>query len=181
MALPATGTTISFNEIRIELGSPGASPFSIRDAEIGTYGLIQSCSIPRPTGSVPSSISEWWSYAHNQTGSLYVNGDIGASCEAACLSTPSVPCDHNVYQYGGVYYSSAQCSATANTFIVPQVDCFNPGSKIGQPCYYFSNGTLVSTTTCTTCVGFGEPCAVNTDCCAPLTCGSGLTCTDQGD
>jgi hypothetical protein len=181
MVMPSTDNAISFNELRIELGFPNQTSFNIRDAEIGNYSPIQSCSVPRPTGSVPSSLSEWWAYAHNQTGSLYVNGDIGDSCFNACNSTPSIPCDHYVYNYNGTYYTTAQCNSLANTFIVPPTNC-SGGTKVGQTCYEFSNGVLVSNSvTCTTCVGFGEPCAVNTDCCAPLTCGSGLTCTDQGD
>jgi hypothetical protein len=65
MALPASGP-ISMNDIRVELGFPSQSPFSLYTAETGGYVLLNQCSTFRPNGSTPDRIAEWYSYNHTQ-------------------------------------------------------------------------------------------------------------------
>jgi len=65
MALPASGP-ISMNDIRVELGFPSQSPFSLYSAETGSYVLLNQCSTSRPNGSTPDRIAEWYSYNHTQ-------------------------------------------------------------------------------------------------------------------
>jgi hypothetical protein len=65
MALPASGT-ISMNDIRVELGFPSQSPFSLYSAETGSYVLLNKCSTYVPNGSTPDSMAEWYSYNHTQ-------------------------------------------------------------------------------------------------------------------
>jgi hypothetical protein len=187
MVLPSTGNLISFNQIRIELGVAGATGFNLGGAAGGAYNAIQNCESPFPNATDPDAINEWWSYDHSKQASSYATGDIGESCQNVCNSLPGIPCDKTVYAFSGVYYFNPVCTdkvgqSLGTSFLVDRIDCSSGASKNGRPCYEFnSNGELINTTTCTQCGNLGDPCAVNNDCCAPLTCGSGLTCTDQGD
>lgn len=63
MALNSSGQ-ISMNDIRIELGIPTQSPFSLDTAENGSYVLLNQCSPSKPSSTNPASISEWYSYCH---------------------------------------------------------------------------------------------------------------------
>ena len=66
MALPSSGT-LTMNAIRIELGIPTQSPFSLDTAENGGYVTINVCSPSRPSSGNPAAMSEWYSYNHTAT------------------------------------------------------------------------------------------------------------------
>ena len=72
MTLPASGSRISFNDIRTEINVPNQAPFKIGEAERGTYSNINSNS--NVINSNPAKLSEWGSYSHI-TGSCAVLTD----------------------------------------------------------------------------------------------------------
>lgn len=65
MTLPSSGNTISFNDLRVELGISSQAPFSITSASTGLYVTINTNSPSYPNSSTPHAISEWWSYNHS--------------------------------------------------------------------------------------------------------------------
>lgn len=67
MTLPSSGNTISFNDLRVELGVSSQAPFSITSASTGLYATINTNSPSYPNASTPHAISEWWSYNHTAT------------------------------------------------------------------------------------------------------------------
>ena len=66
--LPSSGL-LKFSDIRTELGS-SAAPFLLHQAEIGTYGPLNTSSPHKPDGSSPSAVSEWYEYTN--TPSIHV-------------------------------------------------------------------------------------------------------------
>lgn len=176
MVLPSTGNTISFNDIRIELGVGSASPFDIAGAAAGTFSQIQNCQAPWPDsgstqGANPDAINEWWSYDHSKTGSLWAQGNVGSSCFNLCNG--SAGCNQVIYQFGSKYYQgSDRCIASSimNTSFVAPTTCIG-GTNIGQTCYTFVNSEITSTETCTACLPNGDPCPPDpTDCCSGGCC-----------
>jgi hypothetical protein len=72
MTLPASGSRISFNDIRTEINVPSQAPFKIGEAERGTYSNINYNS--NVVNSNPAKLSEWGSYSHI-TGSCAILSD----------------------------------------------------------------------------------------------------------
>lgn len=178
MVLPATGTAISFNDIRIELGVGSASPFDIAGAAADNFGQIQNCQTPYPTAANPDSISEWWAYNHSATGSIFVVGDDSTiNCDVACAGTAPFNCFDTVYNYGSGYYTDNTCRTTFTGYIVQPTNC-SSGTKIGQTCYHIDNGTLISETECTECYEQGQPCLESSQCCTGGCCNG--YCAEQG-
>jgi len=170
MVLPSTGNTISFNNIRIELGVPGATGFNLGGAASGDYSVIQNCQTPYPNATNPDSMSEWWSYDHSKTGSFFAEGKTGTSCFNVCNG--AVSCNETVYNYGSTYYlGTNKClsPSLANTFFIPPTSCAG-GTFSGQTCYEFSGGAIVSTTTCVLCSPLGDPCIDGSTCCSGACC-----------
>lgn len=66
MALPLSGQ-ISMNDIRIELGVPSQSPFSLDAARAGTYVAINPCSTYKPPATGQVSLADWYGYDQNQS------------------------------------------------------------------------------------------------------------------
>lgn len=64
MALQSSGP-ISLSQINLELGRSSTSTISLSLAETGTYAMINQASPSRPSGTTPSSLSEWYSYNHS--------------------------------------------------------------------------------------------------------------------
>jgi hypothetical protein len=64
MALPLSGQ-ISMNDIRIELGIPTQTPFSLSDAVNGVYVVINTCSPFYPSTTPPYNLSNWYGYDHS--------------------------------------------------------------------------------------------------------------------
>lgn len=170
MVLPSTGNLISFNQIRIELGVPGATGFNLGQAADGYYNAIQNCQSPYPNATNPDAISEWWSYDHSKTGSLWAQGKTGTSCYNVCNG--SVGCDANIYSYGSTYYDGTdRCypAYLANGAFIAPTAC-SGGTFSGQTCYTFSGGTITATETCTLCTPLGTPCIDGSTCCSGACC-----------
>lgn len=180
--LPSTGNTISFNDIRIELGVGSASPFDIAGAAADDFSQIQHCAGPWPDsgsaqGTNPDSISEWWSYNHSIRATVFVTGDDSTiSCDVACAGTAPYNCFDTVYNYGSGYYVNDTCRNTFTGYIVQPTNC-SSGTKTDQTCYYISNGALISETPCPApCNANGTPCIDSSTCCGG--CCNGY-CADQ--
>ena len=62
MTLPASGSRISFDDIRTEINVPSQAPFKLGDAERGVYSEINYNS--NVVNSNPAKLSEWGSYSH---------------------------------------------------------------------------------------------------------------------
>lgn len=177
MVLPSTGNTISFNDIRIELGVGSASPFDLAGAAADNFGQIQNCQSPYPTAADPDSINEWWSYNHLIRATQFLVGDdSNVNCATACAGTAPFNCFDSIYNYGAGYYSDDACRLPYSGFIVAPTNC-SSGTKEGQTCYEISNGSLISQTTCTTatceclggyctsqCPNPNNPCYTTADC-----------------
>lgn len=72
MTLPASGSRISFDDIRTEINVPEQAPFAIGQAERGIYSDINYNS--NITNSDPARLSEWSDYSHI-TGSCAILSD----------------------------------------------------------------------------------------------------------
>ena len=171
MVLPSTGNLISFNQIRIELGVPGATGFNLGGAASGDYAVIQNCQSPFPTATDPDAINEWWGYDNSIRASQFGQGKTGTSCSSICNGT--VDCNQVVYNYGSTYYvgdNACRSSFLGNTFFIAPTAC-SGGTFSGQTCYEFVNGTIASTETCVLCSPNGDPCPPDpTDCCSGGCC-----------
>jgi hypothetical protein len=72
MALPASGSRISFDDIRTEINVPNQAPFAIGEAERGSYSQINYNS--SVVNANPAKLSEWGAYSHI-TGSCAILSD----------------------------------------------------------------------------------------------------------
>jgi hypothetical protein len=102
MALPASPSQISFNDLRVELGISAQAPFSITTAATSGYVAINTSSPSFPNSSTPHAISEWYSYDHNATSCTALNG--GASLRYSTVT----PADPTICNSGGNEYTSNQ-------------------------------------------------------------------------
>jgi len=152
MPLPASGQ-ISFNDIRIELNVPSQTLFNLDSASLETYATLNKC-LSYPNSTNPDAINEWYNYCHSCTGSLAItDGDASAtSCNDACTSSPFIPCLFpDIYQSSSLYYYYPTCDlGPLTTYYAVYSGPGCSGTKLGQNCYTFSNGSLVSTEQCTT-------------------------------
>ena len=142
MVLPSTGNTISFNQIRIELGISSQAPFSIETAENGGYVALNKCAVPQPSPTNPASISEWWSYDNSA-----VSTEVGLmdSSTVSCADVCSQPVDGDTILYWNTGQTTVYTDTTCNT--LAPVGYYADLSRIN--CYtILSAGTLYSTTNC---------------------------------
>lgn len=140
MALPSTGT-LSFNDIRIELGVSGQSPFGLDEAENGTYAVINQCSPDPPSATNPAQISEWYGYNHTATASIFLTGTEGPGETADAVCAFQAASDITLYVVGTVYYQNSNCSTVLNQFY---------RNSTATNWYQFSNGQLIGQGACTT-------------------------------
>ena len=84
MALPLTGQ-ISMNDIRVELGIPTQSPFSLMSASTGAYVSLNTCSPYLPNQVAPYSVGSWHGYCHSCGCVFYLC--TGATCNDVCNYT----------------------------------------------------------------------------------------------
>jgi hypothetical protein len=63
MALPSSGT-ITMNDIRVELGMPSQTGFSLDIARSGGYVTLNGCSPHLPPSSGTVGLSDWYNYCH---------------------------------------------------------------------------------------------------------------------
>lgn len=165
MTLPASGA-ISFYDINIELGRSGTATIGIDEAENGTYGTIQKCSLPRPNPTNPASINEWYSYNHNAnaTADPYNPFDYSAtSCAAACALP--VAGNYALWSYAGGYWLETTCinNPTPGYYAdVTRAICRDIGSggvlNGTSPCTTTTT-TTTSTTTASPCVCISNQCS----------------------
>jgi len=142
MVLPSTGNTISFNQIRIELGVSSQAPFSIETAENGGYVALNKCAYPQPSPTNPASISEWWSYDNSA-----VSTEIGVMDTSAisCADVCSQPAAGTVTLWWNTGQTTVYTDNTCNT-LAPAAYYADMNREF---CYtIFSAGTLYSTTNC---------------------------------
>jgi len=144
MVLPSTGNTISFNDIRIELGISSQAPFSIDTAENGGYVAINKCANPFPASANPAAISEWWSYDHDVSSiEIGLTDSNATSCSDACAQF--VNGDVILYYNQGqtTVYTDTTCNTLAGasfTTYYADIDRLY--------CYTVTSGTLNATCTC---------------------------------
>lgn len=127
MGLPASGQ-ISMNDIRVELGVPTQSPFSLDAARAGTYVTLNtnSPSLPPSTGQV--SLADWYEYCQNCDTYYFSYASTSAT---ACLNNDPIQVISNTIPIG-----------------VGSLLTYADGSQ--SPCnYYFSDGTNWYYVTCT--------------------------------
>jgi hypothetical protein len=77
------------NDIRIELGVPTQSPFSLNTARQGGYVAINEFSPSKPPFSGQVSLGSWYNYCQNcgyNTGTFFYSN---VSAAAACAGTPN--------------------------------------------------------------------------------------------
>ena len=70
MALQSSGQ-IKFSEVNTELGRTSTTALSIKDAATGAYDAINTNSASYPDSLKPHAISEWYSYDHSASATLY--------------------------------------------------------------------------------------------------------------
>lgn len=90
MALQASGT-IKMSEINAELGRSSNATISLDSAESGTYGAINTNSPSYPNDARPAAMSEWYSYDHTGSSSLFftlINSGSATSNDSCALTGP---------------------------------------------------------------------------------------------
>lgn len=171
MALPSSGQ-LGMNQIRVELGIPSQSPFSLNTAITEGYVYLNECSAARPNAATPQTISEWYSYNHSAVctnrGSFKFSS---TSCADACTG----PFTTTLYSCG---LSIGNILRT--TLISPGNYCGGPVSNIdgyysnGTTCYQVSDQTIVAISSCPTPTPTPAPTATPTPTPTPS---SGVTIT----
>jgi hypothetical protein len=129
MALPSSGT-LSMNDIRVELGIPTQSPFSLSGATMGAYVPLNNCSPVKPNQTTPYQISEWYSYCHSCVCTEFCLS-FSASCNDACSLAStcdgcSGPCEP--------YYSSCEILTSGCTLYTTS------GGTVTAAGGYYSDG-----------------------------------------
>lgn len=76
MAISPSGSPISLNTIRAELGILAQTNFSLDTAEDGLYVAINPCSTYKPAVPNPAAIDEWYGYNHTQTCVSYLYNSV---------------------------------------------------------------------------------------------------------
>ena len=87
MTLPASGT-ITLGQINTELGRSSSATISLKDAETGIYGAINTNSTYRPSGTAPYAVSDWYCYNHSAFAPLLITtqGSGTWTCPSGCTS-----------------------------------------------------------------------------------------------
>lgn len=140
MTLPS-GSQISFNNLRVELGISTQAPFSITSASTGLYVAINTNSPDRPNSSAPHAISEWWNYNHNAAACNTFSGfeTTGITSLADCftgLHGSSVYSTCGSLTVGCVVYQSTGCTNIFGTTFIQGGDGTN---------YELTGGTITAT------------------------------------
>lgn len=133
--------TMSFSDIRLELAVPTQAPFALDLAENGTYATINQCSPQRPSGSNPAAVSEWYSYNHIATASVFLTNTEGPSATSAGACALANANQWTLYVVGTIYYRNSTCTTLLNQFY---------RDSTATNWYEFSNGVLISQGACTT-------------------------------
>ena len=125
MALPSSGQ-ISMDDIRVELGVPSQSPFSMNVARQGGYVPLNifSPSLPPYSGTV--SLASWYNYCQTCGYYTYNFGYNIGDPATACISTPTI------------YY------ATDSPLVIGSTLYYDISGSTVNPGYY-SDGTTVYT------------------------------------
>lgn len=121
MALPSSGT-ISMDDIRVELGVPTQSPFSLNTARQGGYVALNYFSPTQPPSSGQVALSDWYSYCQSCGYYTYSLGYDSVDSSFACSASQST------------YYSNVSPLGLGETIYVDTSG--NAGSS-----GYYSNGT----------------------------------------
>lgn len=140
-ALTGSGQ-ISFDDIRIQLGIPSQSPFTLASASLGLYVAINTSSPSKPNASAPHSISEWYGYDHNYVVCYDQSLAYDFSSElTACGNIPnSYDSDTATVNYGTVLYVDAtSCTVEAASGYY---------AESGTSWYYFNGSTVTSNGSC---------------------------------
>ena len=146
MALPSSGT-LSMNDIRVELGIPTQSPFSLSGATMGAYVPLNNCSPFRPNQTTPYQISEWYSYCHSCVCDVFCLS-FSASCNDACSLAStcdgcSAPCEP--------YYSNCEILTTDCILYTTSggtVTAADGYYSDGFSCFEVKAGEIVTVSTC---------------------------------
>jgi hypothetical protein len=147
MALPSSGT-LSMNDIRVELGIPAQSPFSLSGATMGAYVPLNECSPFKPNQFTPYQISEWYSYCHTCACDEFCLSYSPTSCNDACFLATfcdgcSGPCEP--------YYSDCQILTSGCTLYTTSGGTTTaPGGYYsdGFSCFEVKAGEIVKVSTC---------------------------------
>lgn len=99
MTLPLSGT-LEASDINVELGRSATATISLKDAETGVYGAINTCSFYHPNGLAPYAISDWYGYDHN----------------AACLNSYYAMSDGGVAGFNGLYSNTLSYDTSVSSF-----------------------------------------------------------------
>jgi hypothetical protein len=159
MTLPSSGNPLSFDQIRVELGIPTQSPFSLESASKGLYVAINTLSPVYPDGIAPYTVSEWYGYNH----SAVCNPLNSGNNFLYSTTTPGDPSDcsnafNTEYPSSQGFYSS-DCSTLAGGCTVYNnstctITAYNAGVRYMNDTgkYYSLNASSVATElgTCTT-------------------------------
>lgn len=109
MTLPSSGNTISFNDLRVELGISSQAPFSISTAATNGYVNINTSASPFPDSATPHAISEWYSYQHCKSLGSFNYSQTTPADPGNCTGTG------NEYTFGPQAFYSDNCASIASS------------------------------------------------------------------
>jgi hypothetical protein len=95
MAISPSGSPISLNTIRAELGILAESNLSLNTAEDGLYVPINPCSTFKPAVPNPAAISEWYGYNHTQPCVSYKYNSVSCDTNVGICNEPFIPSQAN--------------------------------------------------------------------------------------
>ena len=179
MVLPSGPNPLSFSDIRVELSGSAGVLTSLWVAENNGYATVNQCSVFRPTGTQPATMSEWYQYNHGAVASVYLTNTEGPSGTSAGACDLADADARTIYVVSAVYYATSNCS----TLI--QNGYHRNSSKTTW--YQFTDGAQVSsgacTTTTTTTTTTAPACGCNkaSECTSDCFCVAGSPCSSPDD
>lgn len=133
MAISPSGSPISLNTIRAELGILAQSNLSLNTAEDGLYVPINPCSTFKPAVPNPAAISEWYGYNHTQPCVSYKYNSVSCDTNVGICDESFIPSQANsnvVMKPNFVFYPIPE--GFPNTWLIENAELFpNARFRVG--------------------------------------------------
>lgn len=150
MALPSSGQ-ISMDDIRVELGVPTQSPFSLNTARQGGYVTLNFFSPTQPPYSGQVALSDWYSYCQSCGYYTYSLGyDTSLSSSACSASQATYYASASPLAIGVTIYTDIGGNAGSSGYYSNGTTWYQQDLGVGEVMQIIATGSCATTTTTTT-------------------------------